>query len=314
MHAFADWCTAFTSDEVSSIVEVEGKDLAVTVGLRTPKRPHQGFTIVELMAVMACVSLLLTILLPSLSAARSAAYRVISAGNQRTLGHGLVMFAGGSNGRIPPSRVLLEDPLDLAELQRVYEPSFDNFVGVGDNNATDQLTPGDVYRNRFAIDSAMYGWDGLGHLFFGNFVSEPSVYYSPSHRGDHDYERYEDSWIHQDMGILPADHTIYGNYHYIGHLNADRSEIRLEHDAARVLITDGLRTQWDMNHATGLNTLWADCSVHWVSCVSLFNLLPANPRGMDEPPKGRQNDLIRSIFDGYFEQELRKQRAFDTNG
>ena len=122
----------------------------------------KGFTLVELMAVMACVSLLLTILLPSLTAARAAAYRVISAGNQRTLGQGIVMFAGGKRGRIPPSRVLIEDPLDLAELMRVYEPTFGNFVGTEGGDAVAQLTPGDVYRNRYAIDTCdvRLGWIG----------------------------------------------------------------------------------------------------------------------------------------------------------
>lgn len=273
----------------------------------------KGFTLVELMAVMACVSLLLTILLPSLTAARAAAYRVISAGNQRTLGQGIVMFAGGKRGRIPPSRVLIEDPLDLAELMRVYEPTFSNFVGTEGGDAVAQLTPGDVYRNRYAIDSAMYGWDGLGHLYFGGFVTEPSVFYSPSHSGDHPYEHYVDSWIHQDTGLLPADHTIYSNFHYVGHLNGDRTEIRLEQSYKRVLVTDGLRTRSDMNHPTGMNMLWADTSVHWLSCSPLADQLPESPRSMGEPVKPRYNDLIRSIFDGTFEEELHKQREFGAN-
>ncbi|MCH2138164.1 MAG: prepilin-type N-terminal cleavage/methylation domain-containing protein [Phycisphaerales bacterium] len=277
-----------------------------------PER-HTGFTMVELMVVVACVSIMLTLLVPSLSAARSAVYRVVSAGHQRTIGQGLVMFTGGSNGRLPPSRVLLEDPLDLAELQRVYKPTF-SFDGEGGYVKTAQLTPGDWYRHAHAIDSAQWGWDGLGHLYFGSFVPDPAVFYSPSHSGDHPYELYADSFIHRDSGLLPADHTIYSNYHFIGHLNEDGSEIRIEQDSSRVLVCDGLRTRSDLNHREGLNLLYADGSVHWLFCSPLASVLPAQPRGMDDPPKGRHNELIRSIFDGNFEEELGKQRRLNPDG
>jgi prepilin-type processing-associated H-X9-DG protein len=263
------------------------------------------------MTVIACVSIMLSLLLPAVTAARNAAYRVIGAANQRTLGQGLFMFSGGRDGRLPPSRVLVEDPLELAELMRVYQPMTPNdwadLHGKRRNrHRKGAQTPGDRYRTFWAIDSANFGWDGLGHLFYGNFVGEPGVYYSPSHRGEHEFERYEDDWVHPDSGRMPPTFTIYSNFHYIGHMNADGSEIRLEHSSKRIIVTDGLRTQADLTQHNGMNTLWADGSVHWMSCLGLFDVLPANTRNTSDTSRQRQNDLIRSIFDGYLGKELRR--------
>ena len=272
---------------------------------------RSGFTLVELMVVVACVSVMITILLPTVTAARDAAYRVISAANQRTMGQGLVMFSGGRQGRIPPSRVLIEDPLDLAELMRVYQPMTPNeWAGMhGKNRYRKNVpTPGDRYRAFWAIDAANFGWDGLGHLYYGSFVSQPSVFYNPSHKGEHEFDRYKDDWVHPQSGLMPPQFTIYSNFHYIGHMNADGSEIRLEHDSARVIVTDGLRTQADLAHHNGMNALWADGSVHWMSCAGLFDVLPPNARDADEWARERQNDLIRSVFDGYLGKELKRLR------
>ncbi len=60
-----------------------------------------GFTLVELLVVIGVIALLISILLPTLSAAREAANQVACQSNLRTVGQGLVLYAGESRGSLP---------------------------------------------------------------------------------------------------------------------------------------------------------------------------------------------------------------------
>ncbi|MCH2135082.1 MAG: type II secretion system GspH family protein [Phycisphaerales bacterium] len=274
-------------------------------------RVARGFTMVELIAVIAIVGLLLAILMPTVTAARRAAYRVVSAGNMRTLGQGIIMWSGGNDSRIPPSRVLEEDPLDLSELMRAYQPekfgAHEDRPG-GFENAS--ITPGERYLAYLEEEQFHFGWDGLGHLFRGHFIAESSVFYSPAHWGDHPYDRYAEDWMHPDSGHLP-EVTIYTNYHYCGHLDEFGREITLRRNPDRALIVDGLRSRTDMSHRNGLNMLWADNSVHWKANSNLFRHLQLVPRGEDEQPKQKQNEIIRSVFNGTLQEQLKR---YDDDG
>ena len=265
------------------------------------------------MAVIAVVAILLAMLVPTVTAARRAAFRVVSAGNQRSLGQGIIMFAGGNRGKIPPSRVLDEAPLDLAELMRVYVPPMElgNDGGHASKFGHNSMTPGERYMAQIQLGNVDFGWDGLGHLYRGNFIGEPKVFYSPAHTGNHQFEELKDEWMHPDSGRL-SEQTIYCNYHYVGDRDEFGRDIKLDRNPERVIIADGLRTRMDINHHDGLNLLWADNSVHWYSCPGLFQHLASTPRGFDQPPKPKQNDIIRSIFNGTLVEQLNKYQ-FDPN-
>jgi hypothetical protein len=68
----------------------------------------------------------------------------------------------------------------------------------------------------------------------------------------------------------------------------------MERDPKRILITDGLRRQSDLNHRVGLNVLRADSSVEWMSDPTLRKRLPLE----DQSGQGLQdlNDVIKDIF------------------
>ena len=55
--------------------------------------PAGGFSLVELLVVMAITGVLTALLLPTLATVRENANRVISSSNQRTIGQGLTMYA-----------------------------------------------------------------------------------------------------------------------------------------------------------------------------------------------------------------------------
>jgi len=65
-------------------------------------RQTKGFTLIELLVVIAIIALLVSILLPSLGRAKELARRTICGSNQRNMGTATVLYAGESDGDLPP--------------------------------------------------------------------------------------------------------------------------------------------------------------------------------------------------------------------
>ena len=65
------------------------------------RRPLHGFTLVELLVVIGIIALLISILLPSLNAAREAARTVQCASQQRQIAMGVMQYANDNHGFAP---------------------------------------------------------------------------------------------------------------------------------------------------------------------------------------------------------------------
>jgi prepilin-type N-terminal cleavage/methylation domain-containing protein len=228
-----------------------------------PDAPR-GFSLLELLVVLAVTVMLTSLMFPALSAVRENANRVVCSSNLRQIGMSMSMFAIDNDDNLPFS-YFGEQPGQKQEMMAAH-------IGDGDPS----------------------NFDGIGLLYVKGYCKDAACFYCPSHTGAHPFERYEREYR------VPGPVRIYTNYHYIGHetwLTADNdtppSPIRFDSDRI-VLMTDGLRTQSDFNHRNGMNVLTNDIVVTWQADINgeLVNMLP--PNDSQFPPN---DDLFGNIWE-----------------
>jgi type II secretory pathway pseudopilin PulG len=203
----------------------------------------RGFSVIDLLVSVAVMGLLITVLLPSLTAANEMGRRAKCASNIRQLGLGLQMYSYDHADVVPPSRFKALTGGDLAGA-RGDESSDTIFLRIDGND-----WPAEDGRTFTGVK-----WDGLGILAQSNYADAPNVYYCPSHRGEHPISRYRDIWV-ENRG------SIAGNYQYRIPVAGKNTLAKLK--PAQTLIADGMRSQADYNHKVGNNMLKADLSVQW---------------------------------------------------
>src|SRR3990172_4217330 len=91
------------------------------------KRGHGGFTLIELLVVISIISLLISILMPSLSRARGQAKSVHCLARLKEFGNALATYDNMSGGALPPAQWT---PADSA----LEAPSSDAQTKLNDSN------------------------------------------------------------------------------------------------------------------------------------------------------------------------------------
>ncbi len=117
---------------------------------------RRGFTLVELLVVIGIIAVLIGVLLPALSKARSAAAKTACLSNQRQLISAIYIYSGSYNGGIP-------QPVTGGNASGSH-PAYSAHVIQPPPN-----TRGD--------DN---GWFNLGPLFSRGFFKEPTGFYCPA--------------------------------------------------------------------------------------------------------------------------------------
>ncbi|MHC4796547.1 MAG: type II secretion system protein [Planctomycetota bacterium] len=69
------------------------------------RSPSRGFSLIEILVVVAIIAMLMAILLPSLAKARQQTRKVICQSNLRALGHGVAFYLEESNGILPAAKI-----------------------------------------------------------------------------------------------------------------------------------------------------------------------------------------------------------------
>lgn len=205
----------------------------------TRRRRHEcaGFTLIDLLVSVAVMVVLISILLPSLSAARESAKRVVCASNVRQVGYAMQMYASENKGALP--RSIFYSGTSSAELSAVQETMVLRLDG------SERGAPG--------MPTGVL-WDGLGLLIRHEYLSHPGSLFCPSHHGEHTFDVYAEA-INRVTG------SVFGNYQYRSIV--DNRTILAQISPSASLIADGMRTKSDFNHVVGANAFRADLSVAW---------------------------------------------------
>jgi prepilin-type N-terminal cleavage/methylation domain-containing protein len=138
-------------------------------------RRRNAFTLVELLVVIGIIAVLISVLLPALSRARTQATRTQCLSTQRQLATYLQMYATDNKGAIPPQLLGVDS----------YQTNFAFYAGWDDY-------PGEYTTRRNAAE----GYVGLGYLVRANkYVKDGRAFYCPEMPfGEFRYEAMRTMW------------------------------------------------------------------------------------------------------------------------
>lgn len=214
---------------------------------------------VDLLVSLAVMALLIAATLPSLSRAQEAARRTQSASNLRQQGIGLSVYAFENDGHLPTSRFHVDTRRERSAVAAPEEMVYLRVRGITLMGVTERSL------SDLGKSPSVAQWDGLGKLFYREILPAGQVFYNPSHRADHPYERYEPQFMGEDGEIIC-------NYHYRWTPQMRRISSLVPQTT---LIADAMRSQPEYNHIVGNNMYKADLSVTWYQDVNgeLYNSL-----------------------------------------
>ncbi|MCA9287578.1 MAG: DUF1559 domain-containing protein, partial [Phycisphaerales bacterium] len=226
--------------------------------MRRARFAPRGFSLIDVLVSVVVIGILIGLLLPTVSHVRESARRIVCQSNLRQIGMGLAQYADVWDDQLAPS----------------------SFAATGTaltSNSRTELAEMMTLRLAAAGEEQRLSWDGLGLLYFDQFLPAPEIFYCPSHYGNHSFSDYRESWRINGPSLV-------GNFHYRGMGPNGATRLRSVEPIRAALVTDGLRTTRDINHRTGMNVLRADLSISWYSDLqgNIASLLAASG-GAEEP-------------------------------
>lgn len=199
---------------------------------------------IDLLVSLAIVSVLIALMLPAISMVRESTRKVICASNLRQVGLGVNMYSQDQRDRLPDSVFL--PPVPYGEFSTVA--SFDRMDTIW--LSLDEFP--ERHDDR---------WDGLGILFGEEYITAANIYYCPSHQGNFTYADAHDDWQNRS----DPDEIIV-NYLYRG-TGPNGSRVLFNIDPSAAMVSDTLRSFFDLNHEGGFNVLHAGLAVSWIEDV-----------------------------------------------
>lgn len=199
-------------------------------------RKTAGFTLVELLVVVAIISLLIALLLPALGRAREAARMISCSSNLRSNVLAIQMYAEDYGRMIPYT------PANQGTPPRFWSYAWAEW-GMSDTN----------------------GYRGPGLLVHGRYLSSPGVLYCPSQEVDLYLYRYQDyaSWPSNADDSNTFTQISYDFLPY--HKDGVRQQLRFDEYGRRALMNDratSVVTQASLAHTDAWNAVYADGHVN----------------------------------------------------
>lgn len=285
----------------SSSWEVPGR-------LRRLEKSARGFTLIELLVTIAIVSLLISILLPSLGRAREMGRRAVCASNMRQIGMGFYQYSEDYNGWFPAKPSMNNPSPTVAELATVQS----NAGATG---------PGEYWGPQFAgmlrdIVEREVTHDGAS---VPKYILDPKVLICPSDSTGNDFQDLKQIPVRPANNFLEIQISLQNqsvkNYSYMYVAlwrNDDRSDYFMlgdesDHNDVATNSLTGLTTE-DNHGRDGINALYVDTHVEWEgsrggdfqSLQELANRLwgpavAAKPRYLGTPPDESRSREVQTI-------------------
>jgi len=225
----------------------------------------RGFTLVELLVVVAIIALLVTILMPSLKRAKVLALRAVCEVNLHHIGTGCSLYAMENNGFFPHA-----DGIYMGDTRNVFHGSMNR-------NMTDEFDRQVWFPGR-QIQNVRW-WHCLGLLHRSGRQGEdhkvgyvdPAVMYCPAEKPEYcwwydggrwftlEYNQNENGWGHPYDG-----RQVYIEISYLYHANTGPTSVVPHQDEmiGQALVADRF-TYGDRDHEEGYNAVYADGSARW---------------------------------------------------
>lgn len=217
--------------------------------------------------VLSITMVLAGLLFPVLSEARQRADRVISANNLRSIGMAVTMYDADFKS-LPPSTIL-EENRSPSELTVLFRADRDGAL------------------DEYQVE--MSGWDGLGQLWQRGYIDAPKTFYAPHVIGSQGHGQIAS----QFWTAGPT--SIYGDYHYGGHVEWDTGVRRSLAQQDMVIASDTLHLVTELNHEEGLNIVRSDGSVQWIAFPPEVLESLARPNETPEQVDSRYRPIWRAI-------------------
>lgn len=204
-----------------------------------------GFTLIEMLTVIAIIAILAAVLLPSLSASRERGRIAYCANNLSQLGKALMMYIDENNDRFPPvSRDSSASAWDLEILP---------YAGYATNLF---FCPSDPYRTGSGTGLRSYAANGgVGYsatnMPFGGNEGNPS----PMRMSDLDYSRSDIILIGERPGDSEANRGVVGGYPFSG-LDQIAGHTHRNNKGANYLMGSMAVIFYETNAVSGNANLW----------------------------------------------------------